>query len=67
MTAIEEAGGKNVICKWWREDPKKLSTLLHGAVTFSEGELSEELDFLFEIAITRREMVLEEKHELRRR
>jgi len=60
-SVIEKSGGRNVICNWWRGDPKKLGILLHGAVIFSEGALCEELDFLFEIALTKREMALENK------
>lgn len=61
-TAIEEAACGEVICIWFRGDKDKLIPKLHGANVFTEGELADELDFLFEFEMTRREMALEAKH-----
>ncbi len=66
MTAIEEAGNGDNICRWFlAENSSKLLCKLHGAVIFAESDdLEDELDFLFEFEMTRREMALEAKHEL---
>ncbi len=64
MTAIEEAACGEVICNWFRGDKDNLIQKLHGASVFTDNELGDELDFLFEFEMTRREMALEAKHEL---
>ncbi len=62
MTAIEEADCASIICRWYRVDRHKIIFLLRGAMAFAEGEVEDELDFLFEFEMTRREMALEAKH-----
>ncbi len=65
MTAIEQsADGANLICRWFRGDSDTLLAKLNGAMMFADNELADELDFLFEFEMVRREMALEAKHEL---
>lgn len=63
-TEIEKQNMATVIGGWWERDPKEATLLLHGAsvavVGTSYEEYGDELDFLFEIVTTKREMTLED-------
>ncbi len=63
MTAIEEAHKGSLIRRWFRGNSDNLLQRLHGAMLFTESdEVEDELDFLYEFEVTRREMALEAKH-----